>query len=128
MGTRAYDALEAPDPEAWQSLDELERVDLVKAYHEEIGVDPPNEDLHAMIHVGVENQIALGDEIPVRLTLERLMRDGLDRHDAIHAIGSVLAAHLHELMSGEDVGADPNAKYFEELSELTAAKWREEFG
>jgi hypothetical protein len=31
----------------------------------------------------VENQAALGDEIPVRGTLERLMGEGLDRHAAI---------------------------------------------
>jgi hypothetical protein len=38
-----------------------------------------------------EDQIALGDEIPARRTLVRLMEEGLDRHEAIHAIDSALA-------------------------------------
>ncbi len=44
-----------------------------------------------MTHVVVENQIALGDEIPVARNLHQLMAQGLDRHDAIHAIASVKA-------------------------------------
>ena len=38
------------------------------------------------------------DELPVRRTAQRLMSEGLDRHDAIHAIGSVLAGNIHDLM------------------------------
>ena len=45
----------------------------------------PNEKLHAVLHVVIENQIALGDEIP-----------GLDRHEAIHCIASVLAEFIHD--------------------------------
>jgi hypothetical protein len=45
---------------------------------------------HAANHVIVENQLAMGDATVVPATLARLMQEGLDRHDAIHAIGSVL--------------------------------------
>jgi len=45
---------------------------------------------HAATHGIVENQAAMGHATVVPTTLDRLMRDGLDRHDAVHAIGSVL--------------------------------------
>ena len=86
-----YDASKAPDPQEWLELDESERLDLVKRYH--IRAKLPvgeNERLHAAAHVIVENQVALGDVTVVPATLARLMREGLDRHDAIDAIASVL--------------------------------------
>ena len=85
-----YDPLKAPDPKEWLSLDEQERIDLVQDYHRRARVELPNATGHAIAHVIVENQIALGDELAVERTLNRLVAEGLDRHDAIHAIGSVL--------------------------------------
>ena len=123
-----YDPLKAPDPEAWQTLDEGERILLVRDYHSEAGVKLPNLDLHAALHVVVENQVAMGDEIPVRATLERLMDEGLDRHEAIHAVASVLAEHLNELMQGGDAGADVNETYYRNLKRLTVARWLKDYG
>jgi hypothetical protein len=60
------------------------------------------------------------------------MSEGLDRHEAVHAIGSVLAGHLNDLMreikSGDDrvdttSRRDPNEDYFAELEALTAEAW-----
>ena len=119
-----YDPCQNPDPAEWLALDEAERIILVRDYHEEDGIDLPNLQLHAAIHATVENQIAMGDEIPVRRTLERLLGDGLDRHEAVHAIGSVLAAHFYALMKETDLGPDPNAVYYRELESLTAEGWR----
>lgn len=83
-----------------------------------------NATLHAAIHTVVENQLALGDP-EVRETLDRLLADGLDRHDALHAIGSVLSEQLFGAMQngGKNVGALPDS-YYRGLRELTAAKWR----
>jgi hypothetical protein len=67
---------------------------LVVDYHRRTRVKLPNQRLHAAIHVAVENQIAMGDELPVHGVLDRLQAEGLDRHDAIHAIGSALAEHM----------------------------------
>ena len=94
---RSYDPLNAPDPDDWQSMDEDERMMLVMEYHREAGVELPNEQVHAVVHVVVENQIALGDEMSAQATLERLMREGLDRHEAIHAVGSVLVDFVQAL-------------------------------
>jgi hypothetical protein len=86
-----YDALKAPDPEDWLALDEQERIDQVIEYHRRhhhpMGESPK---LHGATHVIVENQIAFGDSPAVPETLARLMGEGLDRHEAIHAVGSVV--------------------------------------
>ncbi len=119
-----YDPLEAPDPEEWLALDEQERIDLAQEYHRRAGVRVPNATLHATLHAIVEAQIALGDETPARRTAQRLMDEGLDRHDTIHAIALVLAEFMHELMNAPKPGAHTNASYFAALERLTAEDWR----
>ena len=119
-----YDPLLAPDAEAWLALDESARISAVEAYHEAERFKLPNLRVHATFHVVVETQIAMGDELPVRRKLVSLMADGLDRHDAIHAIASVLANHMHSLMTGSALGPDPNQAYFNELKRLTARRWQ----
>jgi hypothetical protein len=52
------------------------------------------------------------------------MSEGLTRHDAIHAIASVLAEHIHDLFSL--VVADKNesaAIYNAAVERLTAKSW-----
>lgn len=56
------------------------------------------------------------------------MQQGLDRHEAIHAIGSVLIKYLWEVGSGTNAAGDFTNDYFEEVSQLTAQKWFDEFG
>jgi hypothetical protein len=63
----------------------------------------------------VENQLALGEATPVPTTLERLMDEGLDRHEAIHAIGSILMRIMFDAIRSDDGGGDINAKYSREL-------------
>jgi hypothetical protein len=101
-----YDAIEQPDPEIWLELDETERVDLVIDYHCRIGVQLETLELHAMVHMVVENQVALGEVTPVPETLDRLMHEGLDRHEAVHAIGSILMRILFDAVDKPDDGGD----------------------
>jgi hypothetical protein len=119
-----YDPNEAPEPEEWLELDEQVRIDLVHEYHRAARIRLPNATMHATLHAVVETQIALGDETAVQRTAERLMDDGLDRHDAIHAIGMVLAEHIYDLLKTEPLSQDPNALYFAALERLTAEAWR----
>ena len=121
-----YDPLNAPNPDDWRSMDEDERIMLVMAYHQEAGVELPNEQVHAVAHVVVENQIAMGDETAAQATMERLVHEGLDRHEAIHAIGSVLVEFMQEVL-GDDAPQEVNEKYDEELKKLTAAEWLKTF-
>ncbi len=120
-----YDPRKPPEPEDWQSMDEQKRIQLVESFHRRARIHLPNEKVHAVIHVIVENQIALGDEIPVKRTVQRLMSEGLDRHDAVHAVGSVLIGHLSDLLSGPEAeaGADSNRPYYTALDQLTAKGW-----
>jgi hypothetical protein len=119
-----YDADEQPDPDVWLELDETERLDLVSDYHRRTGVQLETPELHAMAHVVVENQVALGEATSVPETLDRLINEGLDRHDAVHAIGSVLMRIVFDAVHERDDGSDVNAKYRQELATLTAANWR----
>ena len=121
-----YDPGVDPDPAEWLELDEGERIALVEDYHENAGIDVPNLLLHAGFHVTIETQVAMGDELPVRSTLRRLVREGLDRHDAIHAIGSVLAEHMFDILKDKGKrGGDPNPRYFDAVKALTAAGWKQ---
>jgi hypothetical protein len=121
-----YNASKAPDPQGWLELDESERIDLVIDYHKRarLPVGQSNR-LHAAAHVIVESQVAMGDATVVPATLDRLMREGLDRHDAIHAIASVLMGIVSDAFkSTKGKQVDINARYGRELAELTAASWR----
>ena len=118
-----YDPNRQPDCEEWSDLDESERIDLVVDYHRGARIAVPNLSIHASLHVIVENQIIMGNETPVAATLGRLMAEGLDRHDAIHAIASVLSCVMFDTMKLQPNG-DLNAAYFREVADLTAARWR----
>jgi len=119
-----YDPLEHVNSDAWLALDESERTRLVVRYHRRQRIRLPNETVHALIHVIVENQVALGDAFPTKVVLFRLMSEGLDRHEAIHAIGSVLSETFFNAMSEQNADGDPNADYVEKLEILSAESWR----
>jgi hypothetical protein len=119
-----YDPHVHIDPEAWQALDEGHRMELVREYHRRRRIRLPNERMHAVIHATVENQVAMGDDFPAQAVLLRLMREGLDRHQAVHAIGSVLAEALFATLKTKANPTDMNAKYRERLNRLTARGWR----
>ena len=120
-----YDPLEAPDPTSWLEIGEDERIMLVEAYHRRAGDRLPNAKVHAVVHVIIETQAAMGDELPVRRAIERLMGEGLDRHDAVHAVASQLAAHLSDTLKAK---AANNEAYYAAVERLTADSWRAEFG
>jgi hypothetical protein len=122
-GMGSYDPLVGPDPVAWLALDEDERMALVEAYHVRRKIAIPNMTLHTTAHAIVETQIAEGDALPVREKARQLMAQGLDRHDAVHAIASVLIAHLGDIAKGTVTEADSNRRYFSALRRLTARKW-----
>jgi hypothetical protein len=121
-----YDPEVAPDSRDWLALDEGERLLLVEQYHRDARVRLPRRArrLHATIHTIVENQLVLEDQTIVRATLQRLMEDGLTRHDAIHAVGSVLTEHIYDLLHTKDLPAEGHAPYYAALQQLTVEKWR----
>ena len=121
-----YDPDRAPETSWWSSLTENEQIAAAEDHHRRAGIKLPRPQIHAATHVIVENQVLLGDETPVAATFERLLREGLSRHDAVHAIGSVLAPVMVEIMQSE-ISGDPNLTYYQRLEELTAEGWISEF-
>ena len=123
-----YDPESAPDPQQWLRADDEERLQLIQRAHRRLRIGLPNERLHAIFHLIVENQVAMAEETPVAATVQRLVDEGLTRHEAVHAVGSVLAAHMHDLAGEQaDPNVDPNVPYFRELRKLTAASWLRQF-
>ena len=119
-----YDPELAPVSEDWLALDEGERIMLVEAYHREARVRLPmsRRKLHASFHVVVENQLAANDE-PVVRALARLMSEGLSRHDAVHAIGSVAAEEIYDLLKVHKTPDPTHARYYAAIERLKAASW-----
>src|SRR5271155_671685 len=123
-----YDPLRAPPSQEWLGMGELSRIALVETYHRGAGIRLPNVKLHATLHVIVENQAALGDETPAAKTLERLMKEGVDRHEAIHAVASVLTDHITDVLSGSSLPSDPQAPSYAALKKLTVESGRRDSG
>lgn len=117
-----YDPIRGPDVEEWLAAAEGERLLAVQAYHEEAGITLPRVRAHAVFHAAAENQLAEGYPGAVR-ALVRLTAGGVDRHEAIHAIGSVLLHHMHDLMKGRAASFD-EAAYTRDLDALDPERWR----
>jgi len=125
-----YDADTTPDARMWRSLGEHQALVLVADYHRRCRPHPRagNQRLHNLTHVVVENQIAMGDEFPAAAKLEELIAEGLSRHEAVHAIGSVFAGQLYGALSEtapKRIGREED--YRESLNALTAQSWRDAF-
>jgi hypothetical protein len=120
-----YDPDVAPDPTEWLALDEGERVLLAERHHRDARINLPKaaRTVHATIHVVVENQLASNDE-PVVCALGRLMREGLSRHDAVHAVGSVVADLVYDVAKLKDTADICHARYYAAIERLTVAGWR----
>ncbi|MFM0339937.1 hypothetical protein [Paraburkholderia fungorum] len=121
----AYNPERVPQPESWLELDEQERIHVIETWHRVARIKLPNVKTHAALHAIVENQIALDLE-PVVRAMDRLRKGGLTRHDAIHAIGSVVAENLFGMLDANqnDDAAASQARYYAALDRLTVVSWR----
>ncbi len=118
----AYDPTKSPDPREWLQLDEQERITVIEGYHESHGVGLPSPKVHAIMHAIVENQLAEADD-PVVRALARLVKQGLTRHDAVHAIASVVAEHVFDLLKSKGGASSVNVRYHAQVERLDAALW-----
>lgn len=123
MANDHYDPLQAPDAVGWLDTEEGERITLALDFHSRARAELPNARLHATLHVIVENQVALGDETPVQVKVRQLMAQGLDRHEAIHAIASVLIKYLSDLTQNGPPNDDTHRRYYSALRRLNARTW-----
>lgn len=123
-GVCGYDADVGPDGPGWLALEEKEQMERVQKYHElsaKPGDEPPNPQRHVGMHVLVEQQVARSQPPEAAQALARLRRDGMNRHDAIHAIGFILTEHMKQAMESR-TPVDESA-YGRELSQLTLKSW-----
>jgi hypothetical protein len=125
-----YDPEVDPDAEQWLELSEEERFELVERYHRDARIKLPQgmKGPHAVVHTIVETRLAM-DETVDRQTLRRLMKDGLSRHDAVHAIACVIAEHMYDIIKGARKAASHSAEDLENdlrasLEQLTVDEWR----
>ncbi len=119
-----YDALTAPDPKEWLETDEYEQLDLVEDYHRRVRapLSRSQRTLHANLHVVIENQIAAADPALAGQTVERLMKEGLDRHEAVHAVAAIMAVKIQEVVHNNKLFDQPD--YLTQLERLSAERWR----
>jgi hypothetical protein len=75
----------APNRDVWLATDEQERIDAVLKSHRLARIELPNKQLHASVHSIVENQLAEKVASVVE-AMPRLMKEGLTRHEAVHAL------------------------------------------
>ncbi len=115
-----YDASVAPDAAAWLALDEQTRSDVVAEYHRVNRIPVARRDrmMHSAIHAIVETQIASNDPPEVTEAMTRLMAAGLERHEAVHAVGTTLARYMFSLSRGESTADDGHARYREAVAQL----------
>jgi hypothetical protein len=121
-----YDPDVAPSAVEWLQLDERERMAAIERSHSD---EPtmPNLALHVAIHAAVETQLAMYLPSVVNAAA-RLHAEGLDRHDTIHAIGSVLASHMWAMLQADPAEGDPNAAYYAALDQLSVESWHRDYG
>ena len=118
-----YDPDNAPDPAEWLALEELTRIQLAEAHHRLARTKLPNLKAHAVFHAIVENQVAENLD-PVVRAMTRLMAEGLNRHEAVHAIASVVAEHIHDLFNAKADADNSQAIYYAAVERLSAKRWR----
>lgn len=78
--------------------------------------------LHASLHTVVESQLTDASTPFVARTLERLVHEGLTRHEAIHAIADVASV---ELMAALSAGRYDAGRYRKAIEALDADAVRE---
>ncbi|HEX5340304.1 MAG TPA: hypothetical protein VFX47_05440 [Gammaproteobacteria bacterium] len=119
-----YDPLIEPDKKLWLAATEGERVAVVTAFHErhDETLDKKALIIHSAIHVIVENQLALGVAL-LPETVAKLMRQGLSRHEAIHAIGAIISGDILGIIRGE-ITEFSASKYRRKLEKISAKRWR----
>jgi hypothetical protein len=109
----------------WLGLAAEERVSIVEKAHLRVRMWHPlprNMQVHARMHVAVENRLAMSDPPCLQEALDRLTQAGVDRHAAVHALGSVVEDLLQIAM--HDGNAFDEAECDRRLRDIRPDDWR----
>jgi hypothetical protein len=120
-----YDPETAPDPAEWLGLSEMERIRVAQNFHLSARIKLPNTKVHAVIHAIVENQVATGFG-PTCRAIKRLQSQGLSRHEAVHAVGSVVTEFAYQSLQNPQMSSagDSQIQMNDAIERLTADAWR----
>jgi hypothetical protein len=116
-----YDPERGPVAAEWLALSESEKLRTVANFHTSSIKGFSGAKEHAALHVVVETQLASGFG-PSKRAILRLQRQGLTRHESIHAIAEV----VRKCLSENPVGANAvsakvmQARMNKELDALSA--------
>lgn len=118
-----YDPSKQISSDEWLELEEFERISLVRTFHEKLddGLSEDALEMHTMFHVIVENQLAEKVEF-IPETIAKLTRQGLDRHEIIHAIAAIVSEDILDLWKGNKKAFSPK-QYRRKLEKITAKRW-----
>jgi hypothetical protein len=111
IGDEDYPRLDPGDPEERRLLIEGEHPEYHAALEDpgfDDEIDGVNPRLHIAIHEVVANQLWEDDPAEAWRAAKRLHDAGVDRHDVLHQLGSVVAAHLHGALTNRQA-VDPAA-------------------
>ncbi len=121
MASAPFEVSRAPDPADWLAMDEGERIEVVAEAHRRTGASVGgSESAHAAIHVAVENRLASGDAA-VLAAYERCRAAGVDRHNTIHALASVMTDHIMAVLESREGFSQVVAD--EDYARLDPTKW-----
>ena len=115
-----YDPDEDVDAAAWLAMDESEQQHLIRRYHKRAGIRMPSTRMHAIVHGAIESQLAEGEPV-VTDAFSRMRAQGLSRHDAVHAVGSVWIRHVYEVLKNQQLF--DKGTYDADMRSLTAEEW-----
>ena len=118
---KEYDAMIEPESEKWLNLSEEYRIELIENYvrKNETSIEEEAMMLHSSIHMVVENQLAENID-STKEAYKRLLRQGLSRHETIHAIGAVVTEDIFNMLKNNETFNDE--KYKNRLRKLTAKR------
>ncbi len=125
MQDTTYDPNQSPTGPEWLNTPKTERVRCVATFHMVNRLNSGSQKAHAAMHVIVENQIATGYGPTVK-AMARLQQGGLSRHEALHAIGSVIAKQMYGVLpstADNSPRPDPQTQLNAAIEALQAEDW-----
>jgi hypothetical protein len=99
-----YNSDRGPTQAFWEQLSEEEQIRAIATHHRLRSISLPDPRLHALSHLMAEQQLASGEVPAAQATLDRLIEEGLDRHEALHAVAWVLTSLMNEIAAGRFEG------------------------
>ena len=74
---------------------------------------------HLILHETVENQVEKDDPPETAKALERLMKNGIARHEAVHEVGKIVAKQTFQMMkTGQPLDLDTYVKKLSSLGKV----------